>query len=296
MDNATPLAKMKKPISKFFLLANLLLLFIAAIIGAYYLTIYKPTTTKPKAGLTGVQCPGTEITCAIEADCGSFTTDSNCIISKGDFKFSGQRCECPNATCTGTATCDQNCTTDNAASKICFSDKQCGTETLNTYLPIPESHCWWTKCFNQTCAGTIPAISPTPTGISIIAPSNTPTPTKIPIPTSADLVPTSTPILTPTPTRNPTATMTPAPTTPPGQPTNTPGFSASDTSGPTATLIPTTPPGQPTNTAAPTATPTEIILAKTTTVPTTTQLLQTGVLKSFLYWVPAIILLVGLIL
>jgi hypothetical protein len=47
---------------------------------------------------------------------------------------------------------------------------------------------------------------------------------------------------------------------------------------------------------APTATPTEIILANVTTAPTTAQLLQTGMVKSFIYLIPAFIMLIGLIL
>ena len=55
MDNATPLKPAKKPANKFFLIANIVLLFIVVAIGGYYLTIYKPSTTKPKA-TTGAFC------------------------------------------------------------------------------------------------------------------------------------------------------------------------------------------------------------------------------------------------
>lgn len=78
----------------------------------------------------------------------------------------------------------------------------------------------------------------------------------------------------------PTATPTPTST-----PTTTPGPTATNTPGPTATTAP----------GAPTATPTEIILAKTS--PTeTAKLLQTGGLQLFVYIIPVLIMLVGLIL
>jgi len=79
-------------------------------------------------------------------------------------------------------------------------------------------------------------------------------------------------------------------------PTRTP------TNTPTPTIIPTrTPTPIPSNTPTPTLvlslTPTEIILAKISASPTTTaQLLETGVVKSFIYLVPAAIMLIGLIL
>lgn len=47
---------------------------------------------------------------------------------------------------------------------------------------------------------------------------------------------------------------------------------------------------------APTATPTEIILAKISTSPTVVKLLETGMVKSFMYLIPAAIILIGLIL
>ncbi len=93
------------------------------------------------------------------------------------------------------------------------------------------------------------------------------------VPTPTGGIPTSTPTPTiSTVTEIPTPTMTPAPT-------NTP------------TQTPTPAPGTPT------ATPTEIIIAKTTISPTAVaKLLETGVVKSFIYLVPAAIMLIGLIL
>ena len=89
----------------------------------------------------------------------------------------------------------------------------------------------------------------------------------------------------PLPTQTPTATRTPTPT-PSRAPTPTLVLSVS----PTVTMIPT---GQSTVTV----TPTEIVIAKISTSPTVVvSLPKTGTIKSFIYIVPALIMLVGLIL
>lgn len=166
----------------------------------------------------------------------------------------------------------------------------------------------------------IPTSTPIPTATPVI--TNTPTPTAIPTTTS---MPTPPATLTPTPTTPPgQPTNTPAPTA-----TNTPGPSATpipilcgtkscdNTTNPCrsgyicvqandgsnycsspdfVTACKANPsynacciaPGQPT------ATPTEIILAKVS--PTVVKLLQTGMIQSFMYLIPITIMLVGLIL
>lgn len=148
----------------------------------------------------------------------------------------------------------------------------CGTEIVASPTPTP----------------TVPSVTNTPIPTSTTAPNatNTPTPTKTPTPTPTRTpTPTATPIITNTPTMTPTGTIAPS---------NTP------TATPTGTLVPTnTPTSTPvlTNTPGPSATPTEIILAQVSASPTgVTNLLQTGVVKSFLYFIPAIIILIGLIL
>lgn len=122
------------------------------------------------------------------------------------------------------------------------------------------------------------------------------------IQSSSISTPTATPIIsnTPTPTRTPTptATRTPTPTATPiisNTPTVTPLISNTPTVTP---LISNTPTVTPliSNTPGPSATPTEIILAKISTSPTVVKLLQTGAVKSFMYLIPAIIILIGLIL
>jgi len=167
-------------------------------------------------------------------------------------------------------------------------------------------------------------------------PTDTPTPTSTPIPTDVPTAtPTPTGIVTSTPTPTPTgvtSTGTPTPTVTPGGPTSTP--TATPTPGPlvcaTKDCNETTRKCEPGNVCikandgsnycsneslvdscksnpissvcckiVPTsnATPTEIILAKTSISPTTVgKLLETGVVKSFVYLIPAAIMLIGLIL
>jgi len=113
--------------------------------------------------------------------------------------------------------------------------------------------------------------------------------TSTPIPTATPIIsntPTMTPIISNTPTATPIISNTP---------TVTPLISNTPTVTP---LISNTPTVTPliSNTPGPSATPTEIILAKTSISPTVVKLLQTGVVKSFMYLIPAIIMLVGLIL
>ena len=117
----------------------------------------------------------------------------------------------------------------------------------------------------QVTTTLIGTIIPTPTGEE--TPTSTPTPT---------IIPTATPIISNTPTVTPLISNTP---------TVTPLISNTPTVTP---LI--------SNTPGPSATPTEIILAKISTSPTVVKLLQTGVVKSFMFLIPATIMLIGLIL
>lgn len=158
-----------------------------------------------------------------------------------------------------------------------------------------------------TLVGTI---IPTPTGI----PTSTPIPTLTIVPTTTDISPTvpltSTPTATPSgPTPTPTiaqlvcATKDCNETTRPCEPGNI-CIKANDgsnycsneslvdacKSNPISSVCCKI---QPTSNA----TPTEIILAKTSISPTTVgKLLETGVVKSFVYLIPAAIMLIGLIL
>jgi len=91
--------------------------------------------------------------------------------------------------------------------------------------------------------------------------------------------------LTPTTTQTPTRTPTPIPS-------NTPTPILILSSTPTVTLQPT---GE--INLSPTLTPTEIVIAKISTSPTVVvSLPKTGTIKSFIYIVPALIMLIGLIL
>lgn len=159
---------------------------------------------------------------------------------------------------------------------------------------------------------------PTPIPTSTTTPINTPTPTTTPIPTNT---PTPTPIPTtppgqPTNTPAPTATNTPGPSATPvpvlcgtkdcDNTTNpcrsgyicvqandgsnyctSPDFQTACKANPSYNNCCTAP-------GAPTATPTEIVLAKIS--PTTTKLLQTSTPQLFIYIIPALIMLLGLIL
>ena len=102
----------------------------------------------------------------------------------------------------------------------------------------------------------------------VLLPTRTPTTTRAP---------------TPTPSKTPTPTVTMTPTK---------KISLFPTINPTVTLQPT---GQINLT--PTVAPTEIVIAKISTSPTAVvSLPNTGTIKSFIYIVPALIILAGLIL
>jgi len=151
----------------------------------------------------------------------------------------------------------------------------------------------------------IPTATPTPTGIVTSTPTPTATPTGALTPTSTPtgtLIPTSTPTVTPTPTiaQLVCATKDCNETTRPCAPGNI-CIKANDGSNycSNESLVDSCK-SSPTESScckiAPTsnATPTEIILAKVS--PTVvTKLPQTGVAKSFMFLIPAAIMLIGLI-
>jgi len=161
----------------------------------------------------------------------------------------------------------------------------------------------------QVTTTLIGTIIPTPTGEEI--PTSTPTPT---------IIPTATPIISNTPTVTPlisnTPTITPTPTiaklvcatkdcnetTRPCEAGNI-CIKANNGSNYCSNIsLVDACKSNPTEDVcckilSPTATPTEIIVAKTTTSPTVVvKLLQTGVAKSFMFLIPAAIMLIGLIL
>ena len=362
MDNATPLKKSKKPVNRFFLMANIILLFIVVVIGTYYLAIYKPSTTKPKA-YTG-QISGTDTcnkvnikvvgnpkcnrlfsigspSCPIPAGAVNNVSSYTTIYSvtshdKKQHQISWKTANsfCPNAcgdytsryggiyVCskspiyqTKTEAVNPGQTLEVVVTRSSPSGQACGTYQQDFLIDSIDGN---TKCNFTQPGDTVGAWGNCQTGVECPNLTLTPTPT-----TSAP-------------------TLTPTPTTPPGQPTNTPAPIATNTPGPTSTPIPVlcgtkdcdnvtnpcrsgytcvqandgsnyctspdfandcksnpsynsccTAPG------APTATPTEIILAKvstSSTSPTVVKLLQTGVVQSFMYFIPALIMLVGLIL
>lgn len=309
MDNFTPLkeVKAKKKVNKFFLVGNLVLFLTIIVVGVYYLN----TTKFPYKGKAAI---------------------SNCdIVSNGPGCFKVQGNGCPTDVTLANIQCPKRsdfpnqppCTEhDSRATSACFSIN-CGYQLFDFYSPSGGEIGGREKTLAD--CGNVPGPTHTPTPTPLI--SNTPTPTATPTNTPT---PTETPVITNTPT--PTATNTPTPTgtpvitnTPTATPTNTPtpvsvacgtkdcdsatnpcqsGFvCVQSTNGSNYCSVQAyvsacqanpsynsccTAPG------APTATPTETILAKVT--PTVAKLLQTGVVKSFMYFIPAAIMLLGLIL
>lgn len=236
MDNATPLKKIKKQPSKFFIIADIILLFVAVTIGGYYLLIYKPSTTKPKAScepnklycrrddpnvcpdissnLAGYLCDGNgnETACTGYDGCAAFIEPGSSCDGSG---FIG--CSCANH--------QNNCFCEN---NIANCDHPGGTS------------CGYNSPGSGCGSGGGSKRKPTPTPGSVTGsfphPTLTSTQTPTPIPTTPIITDTPTPTLTPVVTVTPTSTVTgvptSTPTTPPSQPTNTPG------PGPSVTPIP----------------------------------------------------------
>lgn len=243
------------------------------------------------------------------------------VTSQGGSGSGGYRCIVGRSGYTGKEPCTaNNDVQDLGAGKppSCF----CGTiqidggEWNGTYT----SSCGCNEQEKQAVATTtlVGTIIPTPTDAATPTPTATPTgiPTSTPTPTPTGVISTGTPTPTITPggpTSTPTATPTPGPlvcatkdcneTTRPCEPGNicikandgsnycsneslVDACKSSPTSASCCKIVPTS-----------NATPTEIILAKTSISPTVVaKLLETGVVKSFMYLVPAAIVLIGLIL
>jgi hypothetical protein len=223
MDNATPLKKEKKPMSRFFIITNALLLIIISV-GAYYLTVYKPTTDKAKAAgncsLSGNRiCVGN----SVSGDCyqGGVGNQYACKKLTGDYGKIISGCSDSSSTCD--CTCPNPYTWKNHENGAwwCFDT---GAGKCNGENP----YAYRCSASPQQC----PAVSPTNPPEQPTGPTSTPVITNTPTPTPTGIIPTSSPTPTPTIilTVTPTLTATPTPTTPPGQPTSTPG--------PTATPIP----------------------------------------------------------
>lgn len=302
MDNFTPLKveKKKRKINKFLIFGNLFLVVLVAAIGIFY---YNQTliTTKQKALESGVR---EECQCIYQDNT---KDDYWCLKPNG------------NASCPGDSGAPKPCNTSGGycdAGYTCFDvvescgagggDKQkcpngqppvCDTTSAECSRPagcqfpkqlvIPIEKCGQPDdltfmCYQDcTCEVVSPTPTPTPPDVT-----NTPTPT----PTPTDVI-TNTPTPTSTPTPTPTDVITNTPTpTPTGTivPSNTPTVTPTNTPGPSATPTPTDVPGEPT------ATPTEIILAQTTV--TSPPVPVTGMVQSFMYLIPALIIFVGLIL
>ncbi|MFA6532467.1 MAG: hypothetical protein WCT22_00540 [Patescibacteria group bacterium] len=220
--------------------------------------------------------------------------------------------------------------TAGAVSQVCFhgGTEDCGSEQIDLCANNTAAGCFVSRFGPTACTGVNPTNTPTPTP-TIPTTTNTPTPTRTPTPTPTR-TPTPTPTRTPTPTVTPTGTLTPTPTgtlTP--TPTNTPGPSATPipvicgtkdcdnatnpcrtgyncvqandgsnycTSPDFTDACKANPSYNSCCTApgAPTATPTEIILAQTTV--TTAPPPVTGNSAWWVYIIPTLIIFGGLIL
>ena len=190
----------------------------------------------------------------------------------------------------------------------CNKEEKTTLDTIATLIEIAPTA---TPTTNIPTSTQTPTRTPTPTATPII--SNTPTVTPL-----ISNTPTVTPLISNTPTVTPLISNTPGPSATPipvlcgtkscDNATNpcranyvcvqandgsnycsSPDFVTACKANPSYNAC-CIAPGQPT------ATPTEIILAKISTSPTVVKLLQTGAVKSFMYLIPAIIILIGLIL
>lgn len=333
MDNFTPLKpaeKKKKKFNKFLIFGNLFLIVLVAVIGIVYYNRTLVTTQRKAEERLNCNADHPKWECIQDGCCwqgaddgcakpGEPGYDPKCIPQPGAGQCQTcgeERPKCPNGQppvcdtskieCVGIAQCQfprraarplTSCGTSEQIKFNCYTDCSCNPEPTATPTP--------------------PDVTNTPTPTDVI--TNTPTPT-------------ATPTNTPTATPTSTPTNTPTPTTPPGQPTNTPGptstpipvpcgtKSCDNTTNPcrdnyicvqandgsnycTSPDFQTACKANPTYNncctapGAPTATPTEIILAKVSPSPTSVEkLLQTGVMQSFVYLIPAFIMLIGLIL
>lgn len=322
MENFTPLKpieKKKRKVNKFLIFGNLFLVILVAAIGIFY---YNETllTTQQKA-YEHKSCSEYESPSECDNNCSPYKSNGqsffcNWSYPQDECKESSNICEAgggggggePTLTPTPTqpimSVCNETC----SSSDPCFNEEPGPNELVCTDVDGGVS-----RCRNKDCV-----TSPT-----CVCPTSTPTPTP-----TGTIMPTVTPTSTPTPTATPTGTVTPS-NTPTATPTNTPGPSAT----PIPVLCGTKDCDNVTNPCrsgydcvqaddgsnyctspdftdackanpsynscctapgAPTATPTEIILAQTTV--TSPPVPVTGMVQSFMYLIPALIILVGLIL
>lgn len=261
MENSTPLKTVKKKISKFLLIGNIfLMIFIVGLTG-YYLRSRLLETQSSKACSGGSDqsgyCQG-QIQRRDVYDNPDNINNPNNPINPVNPNNSGDSCQKGEA----------GCKAPGVGGYSGWHLSTCENGATDAYCTAP---------------GGGGGEGDNSTNLVATAPTNTPVPTSTTMPTSTPAnTPTPTPAgITNTPTMTPTGTIIPSNT-----PTVTPAISSTPTVTP---LI--------SNTPGPSATPTEIILAKISTSPTSVaKLLQTGVVKSFMYLIPAIIILVGLIL
>lgn len=206
MENFTPidLKKLEKKSGKFFLIANILLMFLVVGITGYYLK-NKLITKKEKA--VGISCKtitnrnDCNAACSpVKPDgkqysCKWLSEEQKCIESSKECGRDGATGSCPPGT-------TESGVFDHCNNCLALCDCKVDGQNNGTYF-CPQ--------FNNLC----PTYYPNQCNVNSQTP--TPTPTKI-------ITNTPTPTLTPTPTDTPypTSTVIPTLTSPPNQPTNTP--------------------------------------------------------------------------
>lgn len=328
MDNFTPLKpveKKKRKFSKFFIFGNLFLVVLVAVIGIfYYNRVLLPTKQKAveqyyrderHCKKDEVEEYPTDHWCLVKSYCQDDNNGpGNCHTEELGCESVEEGCRAGGGGGGSGQVCNQNCLIDSN----CISGLSCvdvGDTFKRCRNPVckDEADC--------TCAPTPtpPDVTNTPTPTDVITntptptstPTNTPTPTSTLTPTptpTGTIVPSNTPTATPTATPGPSATPIPVPcgTKSCDNATNpckdnyicvqandgsnyctSPDFQTACKASPTYDNCCTAP-------GAPTATPTEIILAQTTV--TSPPVPVTGMVQSFMYLIPALIMLVGLIL
>ncbi len=320
MNNFTPFKKTKKPVNKLFLIGNIALLTMIILLGVFYVGEtkfpYKGKATEctpnklycrrdisglcpnVSSNLAGFLCDNTgqynDSTCTAMDGCAPYVNPGSYCdvgsISRGDFIGCSSENHQWNCNCKNNVT---ECS-DNTGGTSCGFNTPGGNPPEDTPTPTPTGE------LSPTPTATPPA-TPTPTEVI----TNTPTPTT-----------TLTPTATPTGTPGPTATNTPGPSATPipvlcgtkdcDNATNpcrsgyscvqakdgsnyctSPDFADACKANPSYNSCCTAP-------GAPTATPTEIVLAKTS--PTKVPVPVSGEPAWLMFIIPVLIIIGSLIL
>ncbi|MEK7634022.1 MAG: hypothetical protein AAB437_04225 [Patescibacteria group bacterium] len=317
MDNFTPLKKAKKPVNRLFLIGNITLLTIIIFLGVFY--VGKTKFPYKEKAYTRNDC--------MSKGYGWTDSSERCFKSSTGTYRNAFHYFCPNGVGGGEG-CSLNPKLEQYQKEFCFSEN-CGVEQIDVFNTGETTTLCYASRFDNACQPTAtppedtptptptgelsptPTITPTPTEVITNTPTPTATPTNTPTPT-----PTATPTITPTGTPGPTATNTPGPSATPipvlcgtkdcDNATNpcrsgyscvqakdgsnyctSPDFAEACKANPSYNSCCTAP-------GAPTATPTEIVLAKTS--PTKAPVPVSGRPAWLMFLIPALIIIGSLIL